>query len=419
MTHTVMAELGPRADRMSRKWLDYAAAHPATSVAIGVVALCTGEPPTREEIAVLVSMAVDAYPELGRHPVPEPARSAGAPGTPFRLDQQIFEVEAESGSGQAGLRAVLERLTAEPLPAALWGVWLVHGYAAGEFAVVLRGHHALFDGLLLTDIIACALGAEPRRRSGAAAGSAPRRADPATALREARALFRDRGRAAQPVPPSVKLTGRVRYAWDGVSVERMRAAAAAHRATSNDVYLAALAGALRVWAPDPRWLAGGRPVRVQVPIGYPHEAGRLGVRATAAWVRLPCEVDDPAERTALVKVQTDRLRASLRDPHTGSLTRLVSKLLGRFDLDLQYHPGWMSLLVSHVPGPAATPAIAGRTVTAGVPLMFLPARQYLATAMCDFAGMAQLCVVADQAVPDVDELARQWVHQVDLLGGHR
>ncbi|MGW0916661.1 WS/DGAT domain-containing protein [Streptomyces sp. NPDC002784] len=402
---------------MSRKWFDYAAAHPSTSVAIGVVALCTGDLPTREEVALLVSLAVDAYPELGRHPVPRPAGSAGAPGTPFRLDRQIFEVEAASGSGQAGLRAVLEQLTAEPLPEALWGVWLVHGYATGEFAVILRGHHALFDGLLLADIIACALGAKPRP-TRAVAGPPPQRGAYAAALREARALFRDRGRAAQPVPPSVKLTGRAQYMWEGVPVERMREAASAHRATTNDVYLAALAGALRAWAPDPQWLAAGRPVRVQVPIGYPHEAGRLGVRATAAWVRLPCEVDDPAERIALVKVQTDRLRASLRNPHTGALTRLVSRFLGRFDLDLQYHPGWMSMLVSHVPGPAATPAIAGRTVTAGVPLMFLPASQYLATAMCDFAGVTQLCVVADRAVPDVGELAQQWVHQVGLLGGH-
>jgi hypothetical protein len=338
------------------------------------------------------------------------------------VEQQIFEAHAAPGSGAPGLRAALELLAAQPLPDRLWGVWVVHGHAPEEFAVVLRGHHALFDGLLLAEIIAQVLGAGPRpgrparHRTRERTSTGQRGALYTSALRQARTLLGDRGRAAQPMPSSATLTGQVQYAWEGVELDRMRQAATAHQATSNDVYLAALAGALRLWAPDPTWLDGGRTVRVQVPVGDPAPSnGRLGARATAAWVRLPCHVDNPAARIAAVKAHTNRLRASLRDPHPGALTKVLTKFLGRFELDLQYHPQWTSMLTTHVPGPAALPSIAGRTVTAGMPLMFLPARQYVAAAMSDFAGTAHLCLVADKVVPRLEELARHWGEQVNLL----
>ncbi|MGW0561924.1 WS/DGAT domain-containing protein [Streptomyces sp. NPDC003016] len=421
--HTATTETASRPGVLSRRWFAYEAAHPATSVVIGVVALCAGDPPSREELGLLLGVAVDAYPQLREYARPDSARRRRAMDAPFRVEEQIFEFPVAPGSGQAGLRTALGELAAEPLPDTLWGVWVLHGYEPGEFAVVLRGHHAHFDGLLLSEIVGRVLGGGGpapgrvvRRRTGAAAGR--RGGAWATAWREARALVRDRGRAAQPMPPSTRLTGRLQYMWGSVGSDRMREAAAAHRVTCNDVYLAALAGALRAWAPDPAWLAGGRPVRVLVPIslqGKEGGDGHLSKQATGCWVRLPCHIDDPAQRLAQVTAATARIRASLHDPHTGALVRALTRLLGRFELDLEHYRGWTTMLTSYVPGPAVSPSFAGRTVMAGMPLMYLPSGQYLASALADFGGKAHLCLVADRAVPDLDALARLWVRQVDLL----
>ncbi|KJY42124.1 hypothetical protein VR41_09255 [Streptomyces sp. NRRL B-1568] len=394
-------------------FLAYGKAHPATPMAIGVAALCTGEPPTREELHLLIGLATDICPELAA-PAPAGPGHAGA----FRPDRHLFEVRAPAGSGSAGLNEALNEVANEPLPGVMWGVWLIHGHAPGEFAVVLRGHHAHFDGMLIARLCGQLGGADPagapRPTPPAARRGAP---DPRAAAREALGALRRLRYTTRPVAAAHALAGRVRQVCSTADLHHMRRIAATHEATVNDVYLTALAGALAAWETDPAWHHDHRPVRAKIPLGLrrPGTAGALGAEISADWLTLPCGTADPVERLALVAAGTRRIRARLADPGTGALMRTLPPRLRRLVLESDMNPRRTSLVATHVPGPARRLSLAGREITGILPLMFLFAGQRLSVCLATYADTAYFSVMADRSTPDLDNLPLLWQKELDRL----
>jgi hypothetical protein len=376
-------------------------------MAIGVAALCLGPVPTREELYLVIGRAVDAYPEL----VPsEPAD--------FRPNQHLFEVRADDGSGAEGLDAALDELTNQPLPGVLWGMWLVHGYASGEFAVVLRGHHARFDGMLLAQFYGLLLGAERAEtpRSAPSAGR-PERPKAGAAVREALCALRELWHPARPMAADSVLSGRVRHVCTSAELPRMRRIGAAYGATVNDIYLAALAGALAAWESSPQWHGDRRPVRVLIPISLrgPGTSGRLGNEINAGWLALPCGTADPVERLRLVIAGNQQIRARGADPGTGALVRTLPPRMHRLLLEVDNHPRRTSLAATHVPGPSQELSLAGRRITGIRSLSFLAASQRLTACLATYADAAYFSVMADEGVPGLDHLPALWLKELNLL----
>ncbi|MFI9051583.1 WS/DGAT domain-containing protein [Streptomyces sp. NPDC053427] len=398
-------------------FFDYAAAHPETSVAVGGVSRITGDVPDHEEMCLLVDLAVARYPELGE--LPPGGREAGVP---FAAEDHVFRIPVAAGTGLDGLRAALGDLAAAPLPKRLWGVWVLHGYAPGEFAVVLRGHHAHFDGMLLSEIFRGTLSGPAASRADGAPlpGSTARRgtaAELATAVREGIGAMGGLRRAARLVPHTFPLTGKLQYAWGSVEMPRLRKLAAAYGVTPNDLYLSALAGALKKWSGEHGRPLGRQPMRLMVPVTLRRrdDAGKKGNSVLGAAVRLPADLDDPVERLKYVNVRTRKVRSSLFDPHAGALGRLLPERFGRWLLELDLHPRCTTVLASHVPGPGKRLRLGERVITEAVPLNLLPAGHALAACLSSYAASAQICFVADRTVGGCDDLVQLWMRELDEM----
>ncbi|WP_267244799.1 WS/DGAT domain-containing protein [Streptomyces sp. PR69] len=406
----------PRSSPLDRAWFQYEKAYPRSSPAIGGAFVCRGAPPGPEELRLLVEAAAAAYPELSG------GRAAG-PVEAFPFDRHIGEMRMPPGSGERGLRDGIDAVSALPLPEVPWGIWVVHGYDSERFALLARGHHALFDGRLLIQMVERLFGAAaPRaaaRTPGRAAADARGRRGAALrqAFREAQALVDGVSRTCRPVSGTAGLTGRVRFAWETTPLSRLRRIAARHGASVNDLYLAALAGALRAWAPERGWLDGGRPVRAHVPVSEQHvrQEGRLGNEVSGMQLRLPCREPQPARRVADVVRQTARIRAAQLHPDHGAFLRLLPARLGRLQMLLALHPSRTTVLASCVPGPRRPLDLAGRSIDAAVPLVFLPAGHAVAACLTDCADTATICFAHDDAVPSGEQLPAVWLREVELL----
>ncbi|MFF8605609.1 wax ester/triacylglycerol synthase family O-acyltransferase [Streptomyces sp. NPDC015346] len=366
-----------------------------------------------------------------------------------------FDTEAARLAGE-----LMERPVARGLPP--WEMYLLTGAPDGSFAVLVKLHHALADGMRavaigagIFDEIAAAT-RRPGRKEGARSDST-----------EGRWRVTG-GRRAPSVPPRSWLPepGRlVDAAWDrlgelGRAVEvgasvvrasrldpRATAALAAHSSgtrrvataaldqerihrvrrlsggTANDVLLAVAAGALR------RWLDGrGEPLpgadpRALVPVSRrrPGAPAGPGNSFSAYLLNLPVTEPDPAARLAAVRRAMDRNKAEGPLRGAGALTVLADQLpplAHRFGAPLASGAARMlfDVLVTNVPLPRSALSLGGAPLRALYPMAPLARGQSLAVAMSPYGGQVHVGLVADgKAVPDLDALAAAFADELDLL----
>ncbi|MYS79093.1 SDR family oxidoreductase [Embleya scabrispora] len=260
------------------------------SVELGCVLRFRGLVPTVEDLREGVAARLWRVPMLAyrmeggyrrRGPV-DPARHVHVQQVgPDRLD---VAVDA----------ALADRL---PRDRPLWETRLVHGHAHDEWAVIVKAHPSLLDGASLVEVSRRLFGVEPIDIAPAHPHAA---GDPGA-----------RARVRRLIPPSTRpfatrgLTGTRHLGRLSLDAERLRTA----EATPDELFLAALAGALRDCAGVP-WRRRPRPVWALVPAPSADGDADLtepGGHARPTRVRLPCNQADPARRLALVK---EALRAA-------------------------------------------------------------------------------------------------------------
>ncbi|MER7181785.1 wax ester/triacylglycerol synthase domain-containing protein [Streptomyces hyaluromycini] len=395
------------------RWFDYAAAHPHTSMEIGGVAVVAGPAPSTVELHALIDLIRAAHP-----PLRDRARARGANvGGPTEPADHLEEIALPAQGGDVALHAAIERVCAQPLTDVTWGMALLHGHRDNEFALLLRAHHGLLDGMSLMGITLAAAREPglPRRRT-------PPVPPPSWTTARMRALVRAVTGLALPAhaislgPARVQApTGPPRRLWVHTPLPRMKAIARAGGTSLNDVYLAALAGALRPWLPD---RATGT-VRAMVPLNTrrSHTSTALGNFHRGVPVALPCHMPTATERLAATHLATANIRTGRRDPDADVLfetlpTRWHGRALARA-LD----PRRTTMVVTHVPGPARPLELLGHSIRALLPLMFLPAGHHLSVCLGEYAGTAYLAVVADPSLPNADELPALWLAELDALEG--
>ncbi|MEU9194571.1 hypothetical protein [Streptomyces hundungensis] len=164
-----------------------------------------------------------------------------------------------------------------------WGLWLAQTEREDEFLLGYRVHHAAQDGAAVAHTIQQLFDARTPL------------ALPATACPTA-----GRGAVWAPAPPA---SGSRMLATADVPMEMMRAVSQATGASLNDVYLAALAGALRRWLPPTH---RQRPAPVRVPFSLRSRADRQDRGNLFGYKRvlLPLEESTPHARLARLCEQT-------------------------------------------------------------------------------------------------------------------
>jgi len=329
----------------------------------------------------------DADFELGNHVV---NHDLNAPLTAGRL----AGVVAELGRGD------LSR--ARPL----WSMHVVKGND-GSGAVVLRVHHCLGDGFALAHAVSFPERGADQQTSAERTSS--RSSSPVALTGVARSLGH---MLLVPFGRTTllrgELTGRRRMAWSaGFSLETAKAAARSHDATLNDLFMAALTGALRRFLVGRGEPAPRRSVRSIVPANlrparWVEQVGdEMNNRFGFFLIDLPLEESTTQARLSAVRkrmragnplaeasVVFGMLKALGRGPAT--LAHVVSKVVTRK----------ASVVVSNVPGPRAPVCFGEKQIRE---VMFWephPGPIGLAISILTYAGTIRMGARVDEGVID-------------------
>jgi diacylglycerol O-acyltransferase len=339
--------------------------------------------------------------------------------------------------GERQLGVLVSRLHSRPLDLSrpLWEVHLIEGLSGSRFAIYIKVHHALFDGIADARLMQQMLSPDPadteirppwtigRKSSGrAAVPSKSLRSGWATATGFTRRTTRMLRDAVQPDPdlatpyriPDLPLNVRVgqhrRVATQVLDFDRVRAVADRADVTINDVFLAICAAGLRhyldeVDALPEAGLVAGTPVSVR-------GAGDSANNAfTILTMNLWTDIADPVERLRAINRSSSVTKESM-DGLTktaaigfGGLAFAPFLAQGLTGLGGRLKPPY-NLVVSNVPGPLEPQYLAGSALDSMAPLGLLSHGQGLFIAAITVSGRICLGFVGDRdSLPHLQRLA--------------
>ena len=419
------------------------------------------------------------------HLVPRFRQRLGFPlpgfGEPFWIDDAGFDIEHHVVSltdedqpvSFDTFRALTNAALSVPLDRKrpLWQVLLVPCLENGRVGMVAKLHHAMVDGLAAVDLALLLFDSDPdagqmasleewspapapgrlelameaaaghtadlARMARGAAGFAlsPRRqmgkvtetlSKVSATVREDILRMAPDSSVNVPIGPQRAL---VRYRAD---LDEVRRAARRPRpadetgghVTINDVYLAAMAGALRTLA-----LRRGeepQPLKVMVPVSLraaDEHGGEGGNRIAFAFIELPLHVVTPAARLRRVHRATSEFKRSQRPEgsHTvlsalGMLPDPLKDLAARFAAS----PRSYNVTISNIPGPPEPLYMLGARLEEAFPVVPLAEGHALSVGVFGYLDRAHFGFYADPAaLPDVRDLPEAIDAEIKALAGPR
>ncbi len=334
--------------------------------------------------------------------------------------------------GERELGQLIARLHSQPLDLKRppWECELIEGLENGRFAIYIKMHHALIDGisgmkLLVRSMAATRAGSRrlppfwsrgvprtARSRDDAEAPTATRVVEAAlAAVRSqvgtlpdvARAfgsmlgLGREPGEALElpfATPHSI-LNGRIRgprrFATQQFPLERLKQVAEAGEATLNDVVLAICGAALRRFLDElgelpERSLTAGIPVSVR-----PADDEGAGNAITFIIATLGTDLEDPRERLAAIRASTRRAKEHVAALPRKAMMQYTVMLMTPYILSLLTGMGgrtrpMFNVTISNVPGPDRPLYFRGARLDAAYPVSLVTHGQALNITCQSYAG---------------------------------
>ena len=273
----------------------------------------------------------------------------------------------------------------------LWEMNIIEGLADGRVAVYVKLHHALFDGVAATKMLASTLSEDPEDRRPPAWAQTPRRREakadiPVAARKLLDPLFKavslgkqiapgigsglweivrksqTDGADAQPFHApatmfNVKISGSRRFAAQSYSLERLKKLSKKHGATINDVSLAICAGALRKYLQAHGSLPD-KPLIAMVPVSIRAEGQEGGNQVSMILANLATQIEDPLQRLKLIMQST--AQAKQRISKMSSLQQMAHAAAMATPLGTTMLTGQagkrpiFNVVISNVPGPRHT-----------------------------------------------------------------
>jgi diacylglycerol O-acyltransferase len=405
---------------LDRGFLAYGERNPQVALGIGAVILFRGSPPSLHEVREHLRDRCSQIPSLNRRLTGATwRRAAWVPATPLDLTVHVRERMAAEEQGGEGLRKVINELLPErfqgPFPP--WRCWLIHGYSREEFALLYLGHHALHDGLTLRHIAEAVFNAAPEAQP--MPPSLPLAQKPT--LRAAiRGMANNMRSLIPPAPPvgRTDFTNRRLLSWDLTSGMELGGIARRHNATVNDVFLAGITGVLREWPESPwRELSSHRrTVYTFIPMNTRNSGvvDQIGNRLSGYRMPLPCGEPNPVKRLEIIsKLSREGVRRGHQDFERFSL--FGPKWLGQFAVGRSMSARYAQVFTTSVPISGLGLALAGRPVSAMIPIAHLPTGHCFTAAM--FFSRDQSCIAfaADSCLDSADELPTRWLASIEEL----
>ncbi|MEA2287089.1 MAG: diacylglycerol O-acyltransferase / wax synthase, partial [Solirubrobacteraceae bacterium] len=151
----------------------------STHMHVGAVVLFGGPPPRRDEVLAVLRSRLHLLPRYRQRLTFPPGftrRPLWADDPAFDLERHVRRAELPPPGAETALLDLTARIWSEPLDRSrpLWELWLVDGLAGGRFALVLKTHHAMIDGMAGVDLARLLFDAAraPADAAGAGAGDA-------------------------------------------------------------------------------------------------------------------------------------------------------------------------------------------------------------------------------------------------------
>jgi diacylglycerol O-acyltransferase / wax synthase len=356
-----------------------------------------------------------------------------------------------------------------------WECTLIEGLDGGRFAIFIKIHHALIDGVSGMMLLQRAMSprrkdslvlppfwAMGKRRGGRTLRPAPTMAGvmasaveglgaqvrtvPQLAAAFARMLKRigaaEEGMVLPFDTPRSMLNGRVRekrrFATQQFSMERLRAVAAAGQCTLNDVVLTICGGALRQYLLE-RGKLPAKPLVAGIPVSVrPADDEGSGNAISFIMATLGTDIADPLERLRTIKASMQHGKDHVRSLPRQAMVQYTMILMAPTIITLLTGIGgrtrpMFNITISNVPGPDKPLYFRGAELLAIYPASIVTHGQALNITCESYAGwmnfgftgchtavpsMQRIAVYAAEAIEEL-EAALQPVRRRAAKGGRR
>jgi diacylglycerol O-acyltransferase len=362
----------------------------------------------------------------------------------FDLEYHVRHSHLPTPGTDVQLKTLVARLLERPLDRArpLWEATFIEGLPGGRFAMVIKVHHCLVDGIAGMDILAALFDPAPvtriepprpwtpvpppstvdlvadelRRRGGGALALVQRLpgivAEGGTEIGARVAhlvglLRTGLGRVGDS-PFNRPIGPHRRVEWVRFDLEQVKAIRRKLGGTVNDVVLAIVSGGLR--------RAYGRtasegPFRALLPVSTraSAERGETGNRVSAWIADLPLDERDALARHRRICATTDALRRNQEQQNTSLLIETAEwtpPIAIAMSVRLIRQVRLFNLIVTNIPGPAWPLYLLDAPMVAGHPHVPLFDHQGLGIALLSYAGQLSMGMVADwDVVHDLAQVA--------------
>ncbi|MEU2037099.1 wax ester/triacylglycerol synthase family O-acyltransferase [Nocardia niwae] len=407
------------------------------SLGIGAVAIIAGAPPSRSEFGRVVARSVEQHARLRQKVRRAPLDLA----TPVWEDDPNFDLAHHirwSALPTPGDESALCELVAAELEERLdrdhplWQCVVVEHLAGDRWALLVKAHHSLVDGVSGISVFRSLCDAAPGEpRTTGREPRTPKEARWPDIVREVSrlpvvvprsALAVTRGLAplvSAAVAPAAEcsLNGPIgrqrRYVVARAALADVHEIGAAFDVTVNDVVLAAVAAAYR----DLLIGRGEQPapgkLRILVPVSMRTDKAKYALdnRVSAVLPFLPIDLADPVERLHTIRRRMTRHKsggeARAEDSVLGLAGRLpFAPLAWSLRLLARLPQRSVGALVTNVPGPRDQLTVHGRRVSELLPAVPIAMRLRTAIAVLSYAGRLTFGITGDyDTAPDIGVLA--------------
>jgi WS/DGAT/MGAT family acyltransferase len=417
------------------------------SLAIGGLAVVEGPVPDHESLTAILGQRVSHCPRFAQRLRMRPF-NLGAPewvdDPEFDLSHHVRRIAVPRPGSDGELFALVAEVMSWRLDRSrpLWEIWVIEGLAGGRWAILMKVHHCIADGIATAHMLAglsdgsvgdsFAGHIRATKDSGPSGFAIPNLSlNPmrwasdlwrtsttmATATaRVARGATEVAASLVRPAPRS-SLNGSItdlrRYSAARISLDDIRLVCRTFGVTINDVALAALTESYRDLMTRHGELPLPDSLRTLVPVSVrPTDAfGATNNRVSVMLPCLPVDEDSPVRRLHKVHSRLSKTKAtgqrqagsafvSIANAVPFALTAWTMRLLTRLP------QRGVVALATNVPGPAEPLKIMGRKVTAVMPVPPIAMQLRTGVAMLSYADDLFVGILADfDAIPDVDELA--------------
>nr|WP_261559839.1 WS/DGAT domain-containing protein [Frankia tisae] len=350
----------------------------------------------------------------------------------MKVDDHVVAAELPSAAEVAGLvggdaigdrriRAAIDRIARRPVEPSRqpWKIHLLCEQGTAGRVVVYRTSHIAQDGAALYRSLHLLFGGEdepdlglpesiPRPQAGDYLRFVSRGL---SCLSPTRVLDAWGG---QPVGPA-------RHSWITTELGPMRDVARRHGASVNDVYLAALAGAVRAWS-LPEWREDSRPVHALMPVSIRVAADQnvLSNYTSGVRVALPCGEPDAARRLARIAATTRRLKnrgmGVVEHRHFPAVSTRATPRMLSYAASFGGRTRELAMVATNARTIRGPLFVAGHAVTDLIgtgPL--LVGRQHLSVALFGLGDRVGITFAASDSVPNHERLAQLWLAELAEL----